>query len=272
MRKSIIIILVIIVLASFVLPRVPFSNKEALFRIEKGEGSKEISLGLQQQGLIWWSPLFRLYVLTNGMSGSLQAGTYQLSPSMNMLHLASKFTRGDIAKAKITIPEGFTAQQIDQKLQGVTDSSLVQLTANEGYLFPDTYEIPYGLPLEKVIAIMRDNFDRKTADLKITPDIVIMASLLEKELQTKEDKEMAASILWKRLRAGMPLQVDASLWTYQNRGLPEKPISNPGLQSIEAALHPQSSQYWYYLSTPAGKTIFSKTLEEHNIAKAKYLK
>ena len=134
------------------------------------------------------------------------------------------------------------------------------------------WKIPYGMALEKVIAIMRNNFDKRTAGLKITPDIITMASLLEKELRTREDKALAAGILWKRLGVGMPLQVDAALWTYENQGLPGTPVSNPGRQSIEAALHPQSSPYWYYLSAPGGKTIFSQTLEEHNIAKARYLK
>ena len=102
--------------------------------------------------------------------------------------------------------------------------------------------------------------------------MIIMASLLEKELKTNEDKEIASGILWKRIKSGIPLQVDAEMWTYENYGLPQKPISNPGLDSILAALNPKESQFWYYLSTPEGKTIFSRTLEEHNIAKVRYLK
>lgn len=98
-----------------------------------------------------------------------------------------------------------------------------------------------------------------------------MASLLEKEVKTKEEKELAAGILWKRLESGMPLQVDAAMETYARLGLPAGPICNPGLESILASIYPESSEYWYYLSTPDGITIFSKTLEEHNIAKAKYL-
>ena len=118
---------------------------------------------------------------------------------------------------------------------------------------------------------MTENFSKKTIGFKITPEAVVMASLLEKELITKEDKKIASGILWKRLRVGMPLQVDVYLWTYENYGLPEKPISNPGLESIEAALNPKESPYFYYLSTPEGKTIFSRTLDEHNLARAKYL-
>jgi len=120
-----------------------------------------------------------------------------------------------------------------------------------------------------------------------------MASLLEKEVKTKEEKELVSGILWKRIESGIPLQVDATIIyitdkktnkvsyeetqinsfynTYKYRGLPKGPISNPGLDSILAALYPKESDYWYYLSTPNGQTIFSHTLEEHNIAKAKYL-
>ena len=99
-----------------------------------------------------------------------------------------------------------------------------------------------------------------------------MASLIEKEVKTKQDKELVSGILWKRLEINMPLQVDCELKTYENLGLPIGPICNPGLKSIIAAIEPKHSEYLYYLSTPEGETIFSKTLEEHNIAKAKYLK
>jgi len=122
-----------------------------------------------------------------------------------------------------------------------------------------------------------------------------MASMIEKEVQTPEDKKMVSGILWKRITEGMPLQVDATVNyitgkhdkgvqikdtvidspynTYKYYGLPKGPISNPGMDSIQAAIYPQKSVYWYYLSaTKTGETIFSKTLEEHNLAISKYLK
>ena len=107
-----------------------------------------------------------------------------------------------------------------------------------------------------------------------------------------EDKEIISGILWKRIESNMPLQVDATILyitgkinsiskvdleitspynTYRNRGLPLGPICNPGMESIIASTNPQDNDYWYYLSTPQGEIIFSRTLEEHNIAKAKYL-
>lgn len=173
----------------------------------------------------------------------------------------------------------------------------------EGYLFPDTYLINSADGLEEIIKKMLGNFDRKlTEDLrqeikkqgKSIFETVTMASLLEKEVRSFEDRQIVAGTLWKRLGNNMPLQVDAavsyitgkkttrisktetridSLYnTYEYPGLPLGPICNPGLDSIKAALYPKDSPYWYYLSTPAGETIFSRTLEEHNAAKAKYLK
>lgn len=125
-------------------------------------------------------------------------------------------------------------------------------------------------------------------------EIITMASLLEKEVRTMEDKKMVSAVLWKRLEASMPLQVDATIIyitgkkttkvsisetkidssynTYRYKGLPIGPICNPGLDSIKAAIYPESSEYWYYLSTPEGETVFSETFKEHNIAKAKYLR
>ncbi len=173
----------------------------------------------------------------------------------------------------------------------------------EGYLFPDTYETVPGAELESLVRKMLNNFDKKlTQDLreKIKEqgrtifEIITMASLLEKEVKDFEEKKIVAGILWKRMENKIGLHVDATISyitgkktvkiskeeteidslynTYKYRGLPLGPICNPGLESIIAAIYPANSDYWYYLSTPEGETIFNKTLEEHNIDKAKYLK
>jgi len=173
----------------------------------------------------------------------------------------------------------------------------------EGFLFPDTYRIFKDSSTEEIIKKMLDNFS-----LKLTPQMrediakakrtifetVTMASILEKEVRGADDRAMVADIFYKRLQVGMPLQADSTVNyvtggkspsislddrkisspynTYKHRGLPPGPISNPGLDAIEAAIYPKKNDYWYFLSTPDGETIFSKTLEEHNRAKAKYLK
>jgi UPF0755 protein len=171
----------------------------------------------------------------------------------------------------------------------------------EGYLFPDTYRFFKDAALADVVSKILDNFNNKlTPDLKMaiknSPynfyEIITMASLIEKEIPKDSDRPIVAGILWKRFKVGVPLQVDATLVyitgrneiyeadkkikspynTYLYRGLPKGPIANPGLSAIRAAVFPEASPYWYYLSTKDSTTIFSKTLEEHLRNKAKYLK
>jgi UPF0755 protein len=287
MRKLFFILLVgilLIVWIGILSPKDSDSTKELVFVVERGEGTRDIARNLQKEGLISSSPLFRLFVLITGISGKLQAGTYIFSPSLSALEISRKLATGDVLKERVTIVEGWTINDIAKYLEQRNLSSAKEVMAYadfEGYLFPDTYLVTKEEELKDVMGRMLENFEVKvTAELreeikrqkKTLSDIVIMASLLEKELQSFEDKTIAADVLWKRLDIGMALQVDASPITYEQRGLPEKPIANPGLKSIEAAIYPQESLYLYYLSTPEGVTIFSKTLEEHNVAKVRYLR
>ncbi|MBI1984558.1 MAG: endolytic transglycosylase MltG [Candidatus Wildermuthbacteria bacterium] len=272
-------ILFFLVLMIF-LPAKPGSAERMTFEAAKGEGTREISYALEQQGLIRSAPVFRAYTLTLGISHRLQAGTYILGPGMSANEIAFKIAKGDVAKEYFTILEGWNIEDIKEYF--VKKGRVMDISADlEGYLFPDTYHVRYFASNEEIISMMRSNFDKKFSDAfrrqalkqgKTINEIVVMASLLERELQTFQDKKIASGLLWKRLEHGIALQVDAAPDTYKERGLPAVPIANPGLESIEAALYPQESPYWYYLSTKEGETIFSKTLEEHNIAKAKYLK
>ena len=164
----------------------------------------------------------------------------------------------------------------------------------EGFLFPDTYRFSKDASIKEIVERMLKRFETKNPDLIKNKDfykVLTLASILEEEVLPK-DMPTAAGVLWNRLELDMPLQVDATLVyklgrpiertdisslnspynTYRYNGLPPTPISNPGLVSINAALNPQKSNYLYYLSKPLDKTtIFSETLEEHNLAKAKYL-
>lgn len=282
------------------------SQKTAVFSVVKGQGSRDISYNLEHQGFISWAPLFRLYALTIGASHRLQAGDYELSPALSMHQIIKRFVQGDVIKERITVIEGWSVQDIakaleEKKLASANDF-IEKFSSLEGYLFPDTYEIQPSASIDVLVESMQDNFKKKTAGLeqqiqqstKTLDDNIIMASLLEKEVRSLEDKKIVADILWRRLKVGIALQVDATIAyitgkktseiskketqidspynTYKYRGLPKGPIGNPGLESIQAALEPQNNPYWYYLSKPSGETVFSKTLEEHNLAKATYLK
>ena len=141
-------------------------------------------------------------------------------------------------------------------------------------MFPDTYKIDYPATPEKLIRIALANFEKKVSgDLQKGnfKETIIMASILEREVRTYEAKQIVAGILWKRIREGWPLQVDVAMETYKSKGLPKEPICNPGLESIKSAVNYKDSDYWFYLSAKTGQTIFSKTFEQHKIAKAKYL-
>jgi UPF0755 protein len=185
-----------------------------------------------------------------------------------------KLDQFPLAQVRVTIPEGYTNKDIAERFKRFEnfDKDIFFSIAKdkEGYLFPDTYFFTGRETAEEVVAKMEDNFKKRVGEIK--PEILVMASLLEKESKLPEEKKIISGILWKRLEVGMPLQVDAELDTYHYKELPPSPISNPGLESIEAAKNPVASEYWYYLHDKKGNIHYAKTFEEHKINKEKYLK
>lgn len=310
------------------------SNDEVRdFAIERGQGAKEIASNLERAGIISNDLFFNYYLWRDTSANLLQAGEYALSPSMTIPKIARKLKTGEVKEdlgVKVTIPEGYTTLQIESALiaagLAVSESEFVEAAgisaplAHEifglsflrdvpsratldGFLFPDTYFFDKNAELNDIVGRMLANFNGKVPEpsrVKIKArrknlyETVILASLIEREVQTSGDMSLVAGVLWKRMEIGMPLQVDATLAyltgkktgeitnddklidspynTYKHRGLPPRPIANPGLNAIQAAIDPQESEYLYYLSTPQGDTIFSKTLEEHNENREKYLK
>ena len=307
MKKITITILILLALGGFFiislwhgikLPKDISATEDKIFFIEKGQSFSQIAENLENAGLIKSSLYFKAYALLEGHATSLQAGEYLLSPSMPLPQIVQKIVSGDTASMAVTIPEGFTVKQIEERLGFALPGENL-----EGFLFPDTYHFPLSIGGREVVDRMRENFDGKlTAEMiqeiekqgKTIFEIIIMASMIEKEVRTPEDKKLVSGVLWKRLGIGMPLQVDATIIyitgkqttrvslqdlqidspynTYKYQGLPVGPICNPGLDSIIAAIYPEESQYLYYLSAPNGTTHFSRTLQEHNIAKNKYLR
>ena len=227
---------------------------------------------------------------------------------VSIFSLLSRFTKGEFGfkPVKVTVAEGLTVKKIAELFLAVKPSSggltakifenfdkeefLEKTEKLEGYLFPDTYLFLPFAETEQIIGTMTDNFKNKAGD--IGRDIVIMASLIEKEVPDSDDRKIVSGILWKRLKLGMALQVDAVFPyitgkqkvlsddlkidspynTYLHKGLPPGPIANPGLDAIIAARNPQETSYLYYLSGNDGKTHFAKTFSEHLRNKEKYLK
>lgn len=172
----------------------------------------------------------------------------------------------------------------------------------EGYLFPDTYDIGANQTAPEIARAMFKNFSARLlpwaenearARGRTLPEVITLASILEKEVRGDVERKMVADILWRRLDKGMGLQVDSSVqyitakegrfttaadravaspWnTYKYRGLPVGPIANPGEEAVRAALNPTPNKYWFYLTSPEGKVYYAATLAEHN-ANKKYLK
>lgn len=301
--------------------------------IAPGLGSRMIAALLKQEGVIGSKWAFVTYISLSGDASSLKPGRYVFSDTETIPEISRAVVAGASQERVMVIPEGWNVADIARylALQGIAREEITRKffaqppddlkrrfpflsekrggMGLEGYLFPDTYRIFYGATLEEITLKMLENFDRKMApDLreaiarqkKTIFEIVTMASLIEKEVAGDQDRALVSGILWKRLAAGIPLQVDATLVyirnqepetgnrttggispadkkvdspynTYRYAGLPRSPIANPGLSAIRAAISPRASPYLYYLSAPDGRTIFSRTLEEHNTAKAKYL-
>jgi len=247
-----------------------------IIEVPQGTDLQTLAIKLKSENMIRSAFGFRIAATFIGAERGLKAGHYSFSRRESALDIALRIKNGDhqIETIKLTVPEGLTVEEISN-LFGEKflffDNALFERITPEGYLFPDTYFVPITATASGTIKLMADNFKRQVK-ASTTREIIIMASLLEAELKSREDREKASDILWKRLRLGMPLQVDSYMWTYENPGLPERPINNPGLVSIEAALHPTSTPYLYFLTGKDGKTYYARTHDEHVVNKQKYLR
>ncbi len=308
------------------LPHTDFFGERRV-TITPASGSRRIAAILRDAGVIRSPWAFVAYVTIRGAASSLKPGTYVFLQDTTISRISAALVEGGGQEVTVVIPEGWTAgdigailaannilsaeaflRAIEAPSQDVLNrfSFLGDLpigTGVEGYLFPDTYRYFRFADPEAVVGKILENFDAKlTREFRdairrsghTTFDIVTMASLIEKEVRSDEDRKLVSGILWKRLEIGMPLQVDATIIyitgkrsikvangdtkvdspynTYQYAGLPKGPIANPGLSAIRAAIFPVPSRYLYYLSAEDGTTRYSRTLEEHNTAKAEYLR
>lgn len=278
------------------------SKESKIFVVQKGDGVKEISNRLKANGLIRSSIVFFLLVKQSGIDKRIEAGDFRLSPAMTVKEIAENLTHGTL-DIWITVPEGKRAAEIaeilKEKIPTYDPSWFSALGASEGYLFPDTYLIPKDANIEIIVNQMRGNFNAKyatlnTSNTKLTQEeIVILASLIEREAITDAERPIIAGILINRLNAGMALQVDATIqyakgknpenkkwWepvlieeyktvasdynTYLFAGLPPGPIANPGIEALSAAVSPATTDYLYYLHDQNGKIRYAETLAEHN--------
>ena len=276
--------------------------------IEKGLSIDETAAFLKEKNIIRFTPMFRVFVSLFGVTGNIIAGEYRFEEPVSLYDVVRKVTDTEYGgrAVKITIPEGFTnrdiAELLDGKLSNFNKDNFMKVAlSQEGYLFPDTYIFPIIYTEENIITRMHDNFTAKIADIKqeiisskrTLGELVIMASILEKEARTIPTRKKISGILWKRFDAGGLLQVDASFLylfnkesseltgsdlntdsrynTYKYKGLPPGAISNPGIDAIIAALRPEESKFWFYLSDKEGNMHYAVTFDEHVKNKQRYL-
>ena len=248
------------------------------FSVASGSSATQIGLNLQKSGLIKNATVFKVYVQFSGVSDSIQAGEYRLSPSFNLFQIVDQLARSPM-EVKVTIPEGFDRKEIAARFAKSLDQNQVFISkflsdsdGDEGYLFPDTYSVANNATPGAIIAKMKANFNYRTAGMNITYKEVILASIIEKETKSVEERPIVAGILMNRLNSGMALQVDVAPNTYKEKGLPIAPIANPGLISLKAAANPSKTDFWYYLHDPSGQIHYAKTLEGQNANIDTYLK
>ncbi len=282
---------------------------ETLLEIPAGYSLQSIGKLLQEKSIIRSPLYFSLLVAHEGKEKNVSAGMYLFKQPLSVFEVAHRLALGEhgIEIKKITLPEGITIKEMSATIareipQFDSSAFLNEADGKEGYLFPDTYFFYSTATSGPIESTLEDNFVKKTAALKAEAlskkknwsDVVTMASIIEGEAVTALDRRMVAQILWQRLFIGMRLQVDAPFVytmgkgslqlslddlnsdspynTYRNKGLPPTPIGNPGLDALDAAMHPATTTYLYYLSDKDSVMHYAKTFNEHKLNKAKYLK
>lgn len=280
-----------------------------LVSVPEGSTAAEVATLLQEQGVVRQKESFRAAVIILGRDKGVRAGDYLFKEPKDVISIARAITTGayGLEPLRIRIPEGATTRSMAKlyaaQLQRFdAEKFLKKAQPDEGFLFPDTYFFLPNATEDTVITAMRQNFDSHIETLvgDITKsgrplrDIVIMASILEKEAHNYTDRQMIAGVLWRRIKIGMALQVDAAFLyslgyttfdltkadlankddpynTYAHKGLPPGAIGSPSMSSMKAAVNPIDRGYLFYLADSTHTTHYSKTYEEHLRLKALYL-
>jgi len=291
--------------------------------IKKGSPLRKVSEILEQERIVKNRHFFVLLAAVLGKKGKIKAGEYEFHTRMPPLEVLDALVKGQVKHHLVTIPEGYTVSQIGELLEDlnlVEKKGFLQKASSpdfintlglselagpslEGYLFPDTYHVFREMEPEEVIQMMVHQFKKvfgpdmihRASELGVSQrEVVILASIIEKETSLPEEKPLISAVLYNRLKRNIPLQSDPAVIygiknfdgnltkehllkqtpynTYLIAGLPPTPICNPGKESLLAALHPASVPYLYFVSKNDGSHYFSSEIEEHNRAVWKYQK
>ncbi len=311
-RRTVIILLLLGALATFLYVEVIQPPEafplNALVAVPTGQSLAEVAQTLEENNVVRSAFALRTLVKLLGNERNVHAGDYLFKEPQDIFSIAHTLAIGayGLEPTRVRIHEGATTKEMaalfDRQFERFdADNFLAQTKLQEGYLFPDTYFFLPNITEDTVIQAMRQNFD-----MQITPllphiassthslsDIVIMASIIEREAHNSTDRRKISGVLWNRLARGMLLQVDVTFLytigkgtyqitmkdlmtdspynTYKNKGLPPTPIGSPSLDSLKAAIGPIESDNLYYLADRNGVTYFSKTYAEHLRKKNLYI-
>ena len=311
-RRTLIIVVFLGALATFLYIRViqppdafPLNQ---LVEVQKGQSLAEVAQTLEDNDVVRSAYAFRIVVKILGDEKNVHAGDYLFKEPQDIFSVAHTLIIGayGLEPTRVRIHEGATTKEMaalfDRQFERFdADNFLAQTKLQEGYLFPDTYFFLPNVTEDTVIQAMRQNFDTKIAPLMPQiassthplSDLVIMASIIEREAHNSVDRRKISGVLWNRLKRGMMLQVDVTFLytigkgtyqltmkdlltdspynTYKNKGLPPTAIGSPSLDSLKAAVDPIASDNLYYLADRSGVTYFSKTYAEHLRKKNLYI-
>jgi UPF0755 protein len=292
-----------------------YPDAEVFVDVPAGASTREIGRRLVAKGVVADETLFRVAAWWSGQGRSLKAGEYRFEQAMTPAEVLDRIARGDVYARRVTFPEGLTIAEMAKlyESRGLGSAASFAAAARnvtliagldpaardlEGYLFPETYALPRGTPVARLIVMMVDRFKatytdalraRAEAEGLTTREAVTLASLVEKETGQPGERPMIAAVYRNRMKAKMPLQADPTVVyalqragrydgnirredlafdspynTYKYPGLPPGPIASPGKASLEAALAPAAVDYLYFVSRNDGSHEFATTLAEHN--------
>lgn len=291
------------------------SKEYELVRVEEGSSTGQIAAMLEENGLIRSSFLFKVKSKLGGYDGDYKVGQYAVSKSMSMKEQMELLCSGKTVGKLFTIPDGNNLEKdaellekndiitkdefYDEIINGEFDYDFLKDAPQgaerlEGFLYPETYQVDTDADAHTVVDTMLKQFDKvftdeyydRAEELGLSVhEVMTVASIIEREAKTDEDKEKVASVIYNRLKADMPLQMDSILAyitgeekikasledtqvvsdynPYTNKGLPPGPICSPGMTSIKAALYPADTDYLYFVASEKldGTNVFSEDYE-----------
>lgn len=294
-----VVVFLLFIYAGFIKPPNNF-NAHHVVVIEDGYSISQTAHLLEKEAIVQSSFFFSVMARMFGGDTGVLSGSYIFSKPLTLFGVWGRVSRGETGEelVRITFPEGATSREmaliVKSELPGMDVDRFRELArAREGYLFPETYAVSPNISAEQLVRVMEKTFVKEVETIEDEidafgaplEDVVVMASLLEKEARLYETRQKVAGILWKRMEIGMPLQVDAVFGyildtdtfnptfddleidspynTYENLGLPPGAIANPGLEALRAAVNPIETPYLYYLTGADGTMHYARTFDQH---------